>query len=69
MSSEHAISSVMVLNIIVAVLKDEETPLKRNLFSSKGKYVNMCVCGVTFSSCAVVCFQRSVCTGESMCKV
>lgn len=44
MSSEHAISSVMVLNVIVAVLKDKETPLKRNLFSLKGKYANTCVC-------------------------
>lgn len=68
MSSEHAISSVMVLNVIVAVLKDEETPLKRNLFSLKGS-MQIRLRGVTFSSCAVVYFQRSVCTGKSMCKV
>lgn len=60
MSSEHAISSVMVLNIIVAVLKDEETPLKRNLFSSKGKYANMCVWSHIFLLCCSVLSEVSL---------
>lgn len=60
MSSEHAISSVMVLNVIVAVLKDEETPLKRNLFSLKGKYANTFAWSHIFLLCCSVLSEVSL---------